>query len=103
MSLEEFWFLIKGVCETTKNESKEHKGGFFEMLLGILGASLLGNLLTGRGTIRAGLKKNHNRWKFFMSSHPVTNFETQKYYLNEHKFNDVFSRDNLSKIKGGHI
>ena len=53
-SLEESWLLIKGVSETIKNEAKEQKGGFLGILLGTLGASLLENLLTGRGTIRAG-------------------------------------------------
>ena len=38
--------LLKGVTETTKNETKEQKGGFLSMLLGTLGASLLGVLLT---------------------------------------------------------
>ena len=53
---EESGLLIKGVSETNKNEAKEQKGGFLGMLLDILGASILGNLLTsqGRGTIRAG-------------------------------------------------
>ena len=46
--------LLKGVTETIKNETKEQKGGFLSMLLGTLGASLLGNLLTGKGTVRAG-------------------------------------------------
>ena len=53
-SLEKSGLLIKGVSKTIKNEVKEQKGGFLGMLLGILGASLLGNLLTGKGTIRAG-------------------------------------------------
>ena len=43
-SLEESGLLIKGIRETIKNEEKEQKGGFLEMLLGTLGASLLGNL-----------------------------------------------------------
>ena len=46
--------LLKGVTEAIKNETKEQKGGFFSMLLGTLGASLLGSLLTGKGTVRAG-------------------------------------------------
>ena len=54
ISLEESGLLIKGVRETITNEAKEQKGGFPRMLLGTLGASLLGNLLTGKGTIRAG-------------------------------------------------
>ena len=40
--------------------------------------------------------------EFLMSPHPSTNFEIQKYYKNEQRFNGVFSRNNLpKKIKGG--
>ena len=46
--------LEKGVSETIKNEAKEQKGGFLSMLLGTLGASLLGNLLTGKGINKKG-------------------------------------------------
>ena len=60
-SLEDSGLLLKGVTESVQNEIKEQKGGFLSMLLGTLGASLLGNLLTGKGinkkgkgTIRAG-------------------------------------------------
>ena len=53
-SLEESELLIKCVSETIKNEAKEQKRGFLGMLLGTLGASLLGNLLTIKDTIRAG-------------------------------------------------
>ena len=53
-SLEESGLLINRVSETIKNEGKEQKGGFLGMLLGTLGVSLLGNLLTGKDTIRAG-------------------------------------------------
>ena len=45
------FFLLKGVTETFQNEVKEQKGEFLSMLLGTLGASLLGNLLTGKGAI----------------------------------------------------
>ena len=48
--LEESGLLIKVVSETIK---KEQKNGFISMLLGTLGGSLLGNLLAGKGTIRA--------------------------------------------------
>ena len=41
--------LLKGVTQTIKNETKEQKGGFLSMLLGTLGASLLGNLLAAKG------------------------------------------------------
>ena len=53
-SLEKSGLLIKGVSQTIKNEAKEQKGGFLGMLLGTLGASILRNLLRGKGTIRAG-------------------------------------------------
>ena len=45
--------LIKDISETIKNEAKEQKGGFLGILLCTLGASLLGNLLSGKGTITA--------------------------------------------------
>ena len=53
-SLEDLGLLLKGVTESVQNEVKEQKGGFLSMLLGTLGASLLGNLLTGKGIHRAG-------------------------------------------------
>ena len=48
-SLKESSLLIKGDSETIENEPKEQKVGFLSMLLGKLGASLLGNLITGKG------------------------------------------------------
>ena len=57
-SLEDSGVLLKGVSETIKNEANEQRVGFLSMLLGTLGASLLGDLLTknlsGKGVIRAG-------------------------------------------------
>ena len=55
--LEDSGLLLKGVTETVQNEVKEQKGGFLSMLLGTLGASLLGNILTGWGIYRAGKGK----------------------------------------------
>ena len=52
-SLEDSGLLLKGVSETVQNEAKEQKGGFLSMLLGTLGASLLGNILAGKGINRA--------------------------------------------------
>ena len=45
------------MTETVQNEVKEQKRGFLSMLLGSLGASLLGNLVIGRGINRAGKGK----------------------------------------------
>ena len=53
-ALEDSNILLKGVTKTIKNETKEQKEGFLSMLLGTLGASLLGNLLAGKGIVRAG-------------------------------------------------
>ena len=53
-SLEQSGLLLKGVTEAVQNELKEQKGGFLSMLLDILGASFLGNILSGKGTNRAG-------------------------------------------------
>ena len=64
-ALEDSNILLKGVTKTIKNETKEQKGVFLSMLLGTLGATLLGDLLTknlsGKGTVRAGegIKKKH--------------------------------------------
>ena len=52
--LENSDILLKGISKTIENEIKEQRGGFLSMLLGTLGASLLGNLLTGKGIMRAG-------------------------------------------------
>ena len=53
-ALENSGILLKGVTKTIENETKEQGGGFLSMLPGTLGASLLGNLLTGKGMMRAG-------------------------------------------------
>ena len=54
ISLEDTGLLIEGVSETVQNQAKELRGGFLSMLLGTLGASLLGNILAGKGINRAG-------------------------------------------------
>ena len=53
-ALEDSIILLKEGTKTIKNETKEQKGGFLSMWLGTLGASLLGNLLTRKGIVRAG-------------------------------------------------
>ena len=52
--------MLKGVTKTIANETNEQKGRFLSMLLGTLGASLLKNLLTEKGIVRAGYG---NHWK----------------------------------------
>ena len=43
---------MKGVTKTIKNDKKEQKGGFLNVLLGTLDFSLLGNMLAGKGIVR---------------------------------------------------
>ena len=60
-ALEDSYILLKGVTETVKIETKEQKGGFLSMLLGTLGASLLGNFFTGKGIVRVGSGNNKRK------------------------------------------
>ena len=53
-ALENSNILLKGVTKTIKNETKEQKERFLSVLLGILGASLLGYLWAGKGIVGAG-------------------------------------------------
>ena len=70
---------MKGVTKTIKNEAKEQKRGFLSMLLGTLGASLLGNLLTGKGILRAGTgNKKEKRILRAGSSRPLSSTSKNK-------------------------
>ena len=62
-SLEESGLLIKGISEIIKTKAKEQKGGFLGMLLGTLTATILGDVLSGKGVIEA------------IQNSPLTNFE----------------------------
>ena len=53
-ALEDSNIFLRGITKTDKTETKEQKRGFLSMLLGTLGATLLGNLLLGKGIMRAG-------------------------------------------------
>ena len=53
-ALEDSNIFLKGVTKTNKIERKEQKGGLLSMLLHTLGGSLLGNILAGKGIVRAG-------------------------------------------------
>ena len=106
-ALEDSNILLKGVTKKIKNETKELKGGFLSMLLGTLEASLLGNLLSRKGTVKAGkqivragygssIKKSSNSTTSFKK------FEIKEHYENEPGVIGVYSRDNLPKaIKNG--
>ena len=53
-SLEDSSSLLKGVSQTIQSKAKEQKGGFLSKFLGTLAASLLGNIVAGKGINRAG-------------------------------------------------
>ena len=53
-SLQDSGLSLKGVSEPVPNKAKQQKGRFLSMLLGTLGASLLGNILAGKGIYRVG-------------------------------------------------
>ena len=115
-ALENSGILLKGVSKTI--EQKEQKEGFLSMLLGTLGASLLGNLLTGKGIMKAGeggvtsrakgqgivraSEGSKKKLNSLLPFHTLTNIEISEYYVNEPRFNGVYSRNNLpNKIKKG--
>ena len=107
-SLEESGLLIKGVSENIKNKTIKQRGEFLRMLLGALGASLLGNLKTGkgaiamsreRGTVRVGegtfradesTIRADESTRFLMPLHPLANFKIPKYYQSKPNFNDLY-------------
>ena len=84
-ALENSGILLKGVSNAIENETEEQRGGFLSMLLGILGASLLGNLLKGKGMMRAGDgivragEGSKKKPKFTITFHPLTNIEISEY------------------------
>ena len=89
------------------------------MLFSTLGASLLGNILARkreiatskgreanmprRGTIRPSESTITAGQDLELAASSLTNFEMQKYYQNEPKFNVVYLRNNLHKIKVGYM
>ena len=60
-ALEDSNILLKGVTKTIKNETKEQKEGFLSVLLGTLGGSFSGNLLAGKGIVRAGSRNKKGK------------------------------------------
>ena len=81
------------------------------MLFGTLASTLLGNMLAGKGIVRGGygnkqgkgiVRAGYGNKKNLIPVHSLTNFEMQKNFQNEPRFNGVYSRDNLpKKIKTG--
>ena len=82
--LEQSGLLTIGVRETIKNESKEQKGGFLSMLLGTLGASLLGNQLTGTGVILLKMSGREVMRTGEGTIRAEQSFESNKYLINNY-------------------
>ena len=81
--------LLKRGTKTIKNETKEQRADFLGTLVCTLGSILLGNLLSGKGIVRAGPSSFNKLWN-------------KKYYQNELRFNGIYSRNQLlNKIKDG--
>ena len=78
-ALEDSNLLLRGITMTIEDETKEQKGGFLGMLLGTLGASLLGNMLTGKGILRIGYrnkeKKGILRTGYGSKGSPIKDFQ----------------------------
>ena len=110
-ALEDSNIVLKVMSKPMKNETKQEKGRFLGKLLGALGASFLGDLLAGKGLLRAWRENKEGKRilracygskdsqfkNFLISPHPLTNFKTQNYYKNKPRFNGVYSRDYLHK------
>ena len=84
-AIENSGILLKGVSKTIENETKEQRGKFLSMLLGTLGASLLGNLLTGGkgimrasdGIVRAGEGSGSKKTKFTVTFSSVNKYRNK--------------------------
>ena len=105
-SLEKSGVLIDGVTEKVKHEIKKQEGGFLGDLLAPLAASIKQSVISsiikgvsGRGVRRAG--RGYMKKIFLIPHHPLNNIEITNYFNCEPRFNGVFSRNNLPRIKDG--
>ena len=109
-SVENLGVLIHGVSKTLKYKIKKQEGGYLGMLLGTLIASMLENMFTrngamrtGEGVMRAG--RAIIIWiiwiKSFSSTPFFNNIQITKYFNYKPRFNGVYSRDSLPRIKDG--
>ena len=100
-TLEDCNILFKGVTETIKNDKRILRNTSRNSRI-----NLARKFIIRKGIVRAG-SENKRKWickswlwrrmGFLILPRPLTNFEIQKYYQNELRFNGVFSRDNLPK------
>ena len=104
--LENSGLLFEGTTYTIENEEKEQTERFLGMLLVTPDASLLVNMLTGKGMLRAGYgtKGGYGTtgdgilragYGFLMLHYLLINFEIQHYYNNEPRFHGVYKMNDL--------
>ena len=103
-SLEDSVVLIDGVTGTVKNEIKKQEDRFLGALLAPLAASLVQPVvssvvktISGRGVTRA--RRRYRDKKFLVLLHPFSAIETTNCFNNDPRFNGIFSRNNLPRIK----
>ena len=84
---------LKGITKTTKNKTTEQKGGFLEMLLGTSGASLLGDMITGKGMLRA-CYENKERKGMFRAGYGSS---IEKFFNSTPSFNKLLNTEILSE------
>ena len=105
-SLEDLAVLIIGVTETVKNEIKKQDGRIFGALLAPLATSVLEPVMfsvvksiSGRGVRRAG--RGYMDKSFLVSLHSLNRIDITNYLNYKPRFNEIFSRNNLPRLKDG--
>ena len=105
-SLKDSNVLTDGITETVKHEIKKQERRFLPILLVSLVASLMQLVISsvlkginGRGVRRAG--RGYTDKIFLVLLHPLSNIKITKYFNYEPRFNGIFSRNALPRIKDG--
>ena len=102
--------LIDGVTETVKHEIKRQEGGFLRAFLAPFPTSIVQSDISsvvkgisGKGVRRQRINENKvqriNEYKFLFPLHSLSNIKTTNYFNYEPRFDDVFSRNNLRRLK----
>ena len=95
-ALEDSNILLKGVTKTIKSETKEQKKRILKHVVGYFRSYSVRKFIKRKKNCKSCFWKQ-KRTGFLIPSHPLTNFEIQKYYQNKPRFNGFFPRDSLPK------
>ena len=96
--LEESGLLITKISEAIESKVKKEKKWTSFNVIRNVSCLYVKKYISRKRSNKSGWRSNKSRWKFLIPTHLLTNFEIQKYYQNEPKF-DVYSRNNVTKIK----